>query len=215
MVLNNQELFNSVSHALGFIAALVGGVFLLINAAKNLTLFLIAIIYSLSMMAMFSASSLYHFFKKEENGNMISRKLDHFAIYFFIAGSYTAISYLYFSRAFYIPLIIAQWSIVLIGVIVKSKSITTNKSLDVAIYLAMGWMAIIAIVPIIKNMSLTMILYLFLGGVAYSIGAIMRNTEKPILIRGVIEGHELFHVFIIIGASLHYLVIFFGIKSTI
>ncbi len=208
MPINNREWFDSISHAIADVGALIGAIILLIKVSHTNTGEIIVLItYSISMLYMFGASALYHYFKKKENEISFWRKFDHVAIYFMIAGSYTAIAYLFFSGIIVNILIICQWAIVIIGGTIKIIKINQNRWIDVSIYILMGWMALLAIKQIIISMNVGQIILLVTGGVAYTIGAIISTIKKPKLIKGIVEAHEIFHILIIIGALLHYLLI--------
>ncbi|MHA1115860.1 MAG: PAQR family membrane homeostasis protein TrhA [Candidatus Heimdallarchaeaceae archaeon] len=212
MFYNKQETFNTISHALGAVLALIGSVFLLINSFSDLKVFFIALLYSICMLAMFSASAIYHSQKGDNYEKLLARKIDHAAIYLMIAGSYTIISYLFLPKLYYIPMIIIEWIVAIAGVYLKlSKKIKKKNIWDTTMYIIMGWLAVLALPYMLNNLGFVKIMLLFFGGIAYTVGAIMSYYKKPILIPGVIEGHEFFHIFIIIGAALHYILISSGI----
>ena len=213
MPLNEREYFDFITHAFGGIATIVGLVFLLIASWENLSHIIISTIYGCSLVFLFTASALYHFYKKKKNEDTWRRKVDHIAIFFMIAGSYTPICYLYFTGLTRWGIIIAQWSIAFSAIIIKPKLMNNKKGIDEIIYLIMGWMAIFAVKQIIENMTWQIIIISISGGLMYTIGAVLNALRKPQPIKGVIGSHEIFHILVLVGGSLHYLAIYFGIKS--
>ena len=115
-------------------------------------------------------------------------------------------------KLYYIPLITIEWIVAAVGVYLKlSKKIKKKSLWDTTMYIIMGWLAILALPYLINNLGFARIMFLFFGGIAYTVGAIMSYYKKPVIIPGIVEGHELFHIFIVIGAALHYVLISSGI----
>lgn len=181
---------------------------LLISLSRGSTSkIVLSLIYGISMIFLFLSSSLYHFFKKVENENSIWRKLDHIAIFFMIAGNYTPVSYLLLDGRWKWSIIIAQWILVLGGIFLKFFYLKIPRYLYTMIYLAMGWIGIIAIRQLFMVMNKSEILFLILGGLSYTVGAFFYIIKKPKIKNGF-GFHEIFHLFVLLGAFFHYLLIY-------
>lgn len=202
-----SEKFSFYSHFFGAIAALAGTVVLILKTAADPTYVTTAIIYGISITFLFTASSLYHAHKRAENENSIWRKIDHVAIFVMIAGTYTPICIVYLDGYWQTGIIAAQWGVALLGFFFTVIYLSAPRVLYTILYLVMGWMAIILIKEIMNTMSPLNLFYLFSGGIAFTVGAIIYAIKKPVIKPGVFGFHELFHIFILLGAVLHFLMV--------
>ncbi|NPD87327.1 MAG: hemolysin III family protein [Asgard group archaeon] len=207
-----RERFAVYSHLIGLIIAIGGSAFMVYTAIINATHRFIAPLYSFSVILIFASSTLYHFFKKKEDEISFWRILDHVAIFVMIAGSYTPLSYIYLSGAWRWGIISAQWFLVLLGLILKPFSLHIPRWIETCIYLLMGWMAIFPIRQFISIMPITVMILVFTGGLAYTVGAILHIMNKQV-IPGVFSFHDIFHIFIIIGAACHYFAVYIAITT--
>ena len=207
---NGKEKFAAYSHLFGLLLAL-GGSIILIILSNDIAMLLVVILYSVCMCSMFLGSTLYHASKRTENDQSFWRKFDHIAIYFMIAGSYTVISYIYTNGIFRWIIISVQWVFAIGGTILKVFKLDIPNWLDVGIYLIMGWMIVIRIDFIFIEAPLRIFILVIVGGLAYTIGAVLHAIGKPLPLPGKFEFHDIFHVLIIIGAGLHYLTVLFAL----
>ena len=184
----------------------LGTIYLLFKTS-SLDLNIVTIIYGISNMILFLASSLYHANKQKEDEVSIWRKLDHIAIFIMIAGTYTPIIYVYLTGYWRWSIIIIQWSLVVGGLFFKFFYLNAPRYLYTIIYLLMGWMGIVPIKKFLSTMPGSSLLLLFGGGLSYTIGAIFYIIKKPKF--NIYFGfHEIFHIFILLGAVLHYLLVY-------
>jgi hemolysin III len=190
------------------IASVLGTLFLLNVATGSASMIITALIYGCSIIFLFSASSLYHAFKKQENELSFWRKMDRLAIFFMIAGSYTPICYFFLDTNWRLPMIAIQWGLVIFGVCSQLFFPRAPRSLYAIIFLIMGWMLVFPMKQILGAMTSAQIALLFIGGVAFTLGAIIYAIKKPIMIPGVFSFHELFHVMVLIGGISHYALIY-------
>jgi hemolysin III len=203
-----QELFNFYSHLAGMIAAVIGTICLARVASNSTSGLITALIYGLSTIFLFSASSLYHTFKKEDNELSFWRKMDRLAIFIMIAGTYTPVCYFCMDGAYKWIMIVIQWSLVGLGVISQLFFPRAPRKLYAAIYLLMGWSALFTIKQILANMSVSQIALLFSGATAFTLGSVIYAIKKPRMFSGIFSFHELFHVMVLIGGVLHYAMIY-------
>ena len=164
-------------------------------------------IFGLAFITLFTFSALYHAFKKTENEINLWRKLDHIAIFIMIAGSYTPIAYTYLDDGWRIALLAIPWTLVLLGVFYKVFWLHAPRVLSPILYLGMGWMSLMPLRELFQAMPLHNFVLLAAGGVAYSIGAIIYAIKKPNPMPGVFGFHEIFHIWILAGGLLHYVLV--------
>jgi len=195
-----NEAFSFFSHALGALAASVGLLFLLVRAEEAKAILAFAI-YGGTMIAMFTTSALHHVAHAEEG---FFRKLDMSAIYLFIAGTYTPFCILGFPPAWGIPLLGLVWILALSGVAMRWTLPKTPRWVTASIYLGMGWMSLAGIYPLYTTFGWTSVLLLGLGGVVYSIGAIIYARGRPDPWPRYVGYHGLWHVFVLGGAGIHF-----------
>jgi hemolysin III len=212
MKIKTQELFNFYSHLFGMIAAVIGIVFLTMNASRSASGLVTALIYGISVVFLFSASSLYHALKKEENEISFWRRMDKLAIFFMIAGTFTPVCYFYLDGAYRWSMIAFQWGLVGVGLISQIYFPKAPRKLYAVIYLFMGWSGLFVIKQVLANMPLSQGILLFSGGIAYTVGGIIYAVKKPRMFPGIFSFHELFHIMVLIGGVLHYAMIY-GIYS--
>ena len=203
-----KEAISFITHAAAALAAAGGAIALVVISAGNPHLQLVSAVYGISVSGLFTASSLYHAHKKTENDRTVWRKLDHIAIFFMIAGTYTAISYAYLPSVWFYVIVSSQWAIVVFGIFFKFWWIHAPRVIYTLIYLAMGWMAVIPIRHLYQSMPVSQFMLLFLGGVAFSIGAILYALKRPVIAPGFFGFHEIFHVMIVIGGLLHFILVY-------
>ena len=202
-----KERFAAYSHYVALIVSIVGSIFLIYLSRMNRGILITTIVYTICLNFMFGSSAVYHTYKKEDNEISFWRKVDHVAIYCMIAGTYTAVSYLYTDGNFRWTIIAFQWGFAIVGSVFKIFKVEIPTWIDVSIYLVMGWMIIIRVDYMFKEFPLRVILLVLFVGVAYTIGAILHAINKKKPFPGVFEFHDIFHVLIIVGAALHYAVI--------
>jgi hemolysin III len=199
-----EEKINIISHGIGIIMSVIASVFLIVkgiedNNAINLFSY---IIYGLSLTLLYSASTIYHNSKTES----VRRKLnifDHASIYVLIAGTYTPYSLitLHGTTGWIVFGII--WGLAISGVILKLFFIGKYKILSTAMYVFMGWLMIIAISPMIENLSKEGLIWLLAGGISYTIGAVLYSIKK------IKFNHAIFHILVLIGSVSHFISIYF------
>ncbi|MEC9487970.1 MAG: hemolysin III family protein [Halanaerobium sp.] len=205
-VIKREERISSYSHFLGFLLALLGTIYLVI-LADGLTYKFISVIYGFSVMGLFLASSLYHANKRHDDEISVWRKLDHIAIFLMIAGTYTPVSFVYLTGYWKWGIIIAQWALVLGGLFFKFFYLSAPRLLYTSIYVLMGWMGVLPLAKFIASMSGSALFFLLAGGISYTVGAVFYIMKKPSNTPGF-GFHEIFHLFILLGALFHYLLVY-------
>lgn len=208
MTVKTREKFNFYSHLAGVLLSVAGLIFIFRVASASVPAIITALIYGLSIIFLFSASSLYHAFKKEENEVSFWRKMDRLAIFFMIAGTYTPVCYFYLEGTWRWTMIGLQWGLVGFGVFSQLFFPRAPRILYVVIYFTMGWLAIFPMRQIVSNMSLNQVILMFAGGIAFTAGGLIYAIKRPRLLPGVFSFHELFHIAVLVGGALHYAMIY-------
>lgn len=199
-----REPISFYTHFGGFIVSAAGFAAIILVSMADPYKKAALIVYAISVMVLFLASSLYHAFKSEENGDSLLRKFDHTAIYLMIAGTYTPFIYQYLTGWWRWGILIVQWSIVLFGTLITMVWINKPRKLSAALYLAMGWVALVPMYKLWQAMPGGVLALIFAGGAAYTAGAIIYARKRPDPFPGVFGFHEVFHLFILAGAGFFY-----------
>lgn len=213
MNISDTEKISAYTHGGTVPVMVMGTVMLLIISSGHFGGQAVSLIYGLSGVFLFSSSFVYHWRKQRENDNSLWRKLDHTAIFFLIAGTYTPLCFLYLEGQMKWGILIAQWSLVLIGTIYKFLFINASRVIGTLIYLLMGWIVLIPIFSLIHSMPQPALYLLGGGGISYTTGAIIYACKSPDPFPGYFGFHEIFHIFITCGALLHLLMIIYGYKK--
>jgi len=194
-----EEIANSVSHAVGLLAALAATPLLLRTAMQHDDVLAIigAIVFAVSVVLLYLTSTLYHALARNR-AKTIFRVLDHCAIYFLIAGTYTPFTLGILRGAWGWTLFGLIWGIAFAGVALKSLRGMSFPKLSVALYLGMGWLAIIAIRPLWTRVQAPGLWLIVAGGLAYSVGIVFFAAEHRRYT------HLVWHLFVLAGTCCHF-----------
>ncbi|NMA86463.1 MAG: hemolysin III family protein [Tissierellia bacterium] len=198
----SEEIANGLTHGLGIIFGIVALTVLLILSIREKDILSIVAfsIYGFCLIFMYLSSTLYHSIKNNR-AKEILRVFDHSSIYLFIAGTYTPIALLSMTGGLRIGIMIAIWSIAIIGIIFKLFTIgkfDKYKAFSLMLYIGMGWIALFTIRPIIQMTSINFILWILGGGIVYTLGTIFYSIKK------IPYNHAIWHVFVLGGTVLHF-----------
>jgi len=199
-----REPVNGLTHLVAAFVAILGLVFLVYLAWGNLVKLASLSVYGSTLVLMFSASAAYHLINAGPKVTLFLQKLDHSAIYLLIAGTYTPLCLHFFSGFWRIGILVVIWSFALIGIAVKLIVISAPRWLSAGVYLLMGWLSILAIGEILSRVPVGAIIWLLVGGLSFTIGAVIYILKKPNPIPGVFGFHEIWHIFVILGAFSHF-----------
>ena len=197
-----EELINAYSHGLGAVLAFIAAIFLIVKGyGLPLGQWISLWVYGLSLVLLLSSSMLYHF-AQDERKRYWYKKLDHTAIYYLIAGTYTPFLSIGIPTAKAHYLLIALWIIALIGTLFKLVFIHRFQKVSLAAYLVMGWLAVLVMDDMQRYLSKDAIQLLIAGGLAYTVGTLFYALKN------VRYSHAIWHVFVLLGAGLHFLAIY-------
>ncbi|MDD3347479.1 hemolysin III family protein [Oscillibacter sp.] len=208
-----QDPVSCGTHAIGAAAALLGGVLFLaraVQAGASTAALASAMCFCFSMLALYTASSVYHFYPGNANSGGVKRrlrKLDHSMIYVLIAGSYTPFSIVLLPQPKGLQFCLLLWAVAIGGTLVKLLWINAPRILSTAVYLVMGW-AVLFVWRDFAAVGTACLALVALGGVCYSVGAVLYAIKKPNFSPAWMF-HEIFHVLILAGSFFHYLAVYF------
>lgn len=198
-----EELANAVSHGFGLVLALVGIPFLIQKTLENsqATAWVGGIAFSVGMLMVYTFSTFYHAATNPKWKNKL-QVMDHIAIYFLIAGSYTPMVLAVLKQDKAIIFLSILWGSVLIGTFFKLFYTGRFKVLSVAIYLTMGWLAVFFVQDIVAQISLETMTWIGVGGVAYTIGVYFYVKSEKLYY------HTIWHVFVLAGTAAHFVAVY-------
>ena len=202
--------WSAITHGIGILLAIVGSFFLLLRAIQMGSLWHGAsyFVYGATMFALYTASTLYHSLNVSVKGRMTLRKLDHTSIYLLIAGTYTPICLTVLRGPWGWTLFGVIWALAAAGIVLAFAWIMAPRWLTAGIYLFMGWLAVVAIYPLMQLLSPAGMFWLVAGGVLYTIGGVLYALKWPGRNNPKFGCHEIFHVFILLGSIAHYVLMF-------
>lgn len=196
--------WSAITHGIGAVLAVLGALLLLLRAHTSLQLVAFTI-YGASMIALYTASTLYHCLRTGIPARRRLRKLDHCSICLLIAGSYTPICLLVLGESCGPALLTGVWCFALAGILLSLFWITAPRWLSAGVYLCMGWLVVFALKPLTGAMPLEGMVWLVAGGVLYSVGGVLYALKWPGRNHPRFGCHEIFHVFILLGSVCHYI----------
>ncbi|MDS1029126.1 hemolysin III family protein [Bacillota bacterium LX-D] len=205
MAFKIKDPVSGLSHLFGVILSIVGLVFLIITSViKGSVWHTVSYsIFGASLILLYTASSLYHLLPLKQNITMILKRIDHIMIFILIAGTYTPICLVPLRGPWGWSLFGCVWGIALLGLIMKIFWINAPRWFSTVLYVFMGWLIIIALLPLIKVIPPSGMAWLVAGGVFYTIGALIYGIKRPNITR-YFGFHELFHFFVLAGSFSHY-----------
>ncbi|MDK2949295.1 MAG: hemolysin [Patescibacteria group bacterium] len=204
-----KDPFSGFSHLLGLILSIIGTI-VLVSFSSNSTQVIAFLVFGLSMIFLYASSSIYHLFGHSPEEVDLFRKIDHAMIYILIAGTYTPLCLLALDGLWKTIPIITIWIFAILGVsTVFFKSFWTKvpRWFATFLYILMGWLSVIIIYPLYLSVGLPLIICLLLGGLFYSIGAVIYAIKKPNIIKGF-GFHEIFHILVLLGTITHFIGIY-------
>jgi hemolysin III len=199
-----EEKINIISHAIGFILSIVALVLLVTYAILDGDVWHMVSfsIFGSSLIVLYAASTFYHSAKKAELRNRLNI-LDHASIYVLIAGTYTPFTLVTLKGPIGWVIFGTSWGLALTGIILKLFFTGKYDLISTIMYVFMGWIIVFAIKPLINNLPLEGLLWLFAGGISYTIGAILYSIGR------IKFNHAIFHMLVLIGSFCHFMSVFF------
>ncbi len=196
-----EEVANALTHGLGVVAAIAGGAVLITLAALYSDGWQLAsaIVFISTLVLLYTASTLYHAIPHEPTKTRL-QVLDHMAIYLLIAGTYTPFTLVGLKGPWGWWLFGTIWTLAVAGVAFKAFYTGRFKRLSTIIYVAMGWIAVVAIEPMIRLISAASLLWLLAGGVSYTLGTVFYMSRRR-------YAHAIWHAFVLGGSASHFVAV--------
>jgi hemolysin III len=196
-----EERFNSITHLLGTIAALVGLILLIRQESDPWKLFSFSI-FGGTMIFQYATSTLYHAMSGQTK--RLLRKLDHLAIYILIAGTYAPFTLVTLRNDWGWPVFGIVWVLAIFGIYIDLlPNKNGRRTIPIILYLLMGWMALLLSKPLLDNLPLTGFVWLLCGGVSYTFGLIFYGLDERVR-----YFHAIWHLFVLAGSFFHFLAVY-------
>lgn len=196
-----EEKWNTYSHAIGIVLSLLGFKIILSKFTKASELYIPVIIYSLSLVLLFTASTIYHHVSNPQIKRKL-RILDHISIYYLIAGTYTPFCIALLLNSKGILLLYLVWGIAFLGTFLKIFLTGKFEVFSLVLYGIMGWLVVIDLPYMIANTPSNILKYLTIGGVFYTVGIFFYANKK------IPFGHFIWHIFVLVGAIFHWILVY-------
>ena len=198
-----REPVNGATHFIGLLLAAAGTI-LLLRMAHGPSELVAFGVYGATLILLFGASTLYHTLTVPDRPGRALRTLDHIAIYFLIAGTYTPVALVTLRGPLGWTLLAAVWLIAIAGIPFKLFFLDAPVWLSTGTYLAMGYLALVAVVPIARAVSFRGLAWLIAGGLAYTVGAVVYARQRPDPFPGRFGHHEIWHLLVLAGSGCHF-----------
>lgn len=198
-----EEKLNALTHGIGAVLGIAALVLLIVfNSHKTPWSLFSVIVYGISIIILFTASTLYHSVTKEKQKH-IFRIIDHISIYGLIAGTYTPVCLITLEQSLGWPLFWTVWGIAIFGVILKLFFTGRFEIFSTLLYLVMGWLIVFDFSYLSESIGSNGVLFLFAGGLSYTIGIIFYAIQK------IPFNHVIWHLFVLAGAIFHFFMTFY------
>lgn len=202
-----REPINGLTHLIGAVLSAVALVAMILKCDSTISIVAVSI-FGVSLILLYAASATYHSVITSDKVLYMLRKLDHSMIFVLIAGSYAPFCLITLSDG-YGPIIFTIMAITAVcGVVFKMVWFKCPRWLTSTIYIVMGWFSITMLPSLITTLSTAGIVWLVLGGVAYTIGGVIYGLKSEKLRIGALGFHEIFHIFVILGSLCHFISVF-------
>ncbi len=202
-----RDPMSGLTHFVGFGLAIWALVMMLVRPYNTAISYTSLSIFGAGMILLYLFSTLYHWLPLREKGVRVFRKIDHIMIFVFIAATYTPICLLTLKGAWGWSLFGVCWGLVVAGVFLKLFWLSAPRWLYTGIYLAMGWIVVVAIGPVLESMPTGGVYLLVLGGLFYSLGAFIYASKRPNF--RLFGFHEIWHIFVMLGSFSHFYMIYY------
>lgn len=205
MIRRFREPDNGLTHLAGALFALVAFAVMVylatrVGSARHVISYAV---FGLSLVGLYSASALYHSLRLSPIGIDRLLRLDCTMVYVLIAGTYTPFCLVAFQGLWRWGLLALIWALALVGTVLKLRMMDAPVWLSTGIYIAMGWLALIATPAFFATVPLPGVIWVIVGGVVYTVGAVIFALERPRLRPGIFGSHALWHVLVIGGSACH------------
>jgi hemolysin III len=201
-----EEIANSITHGIGWLLSVGGLAYLVTSAALTGGALRVVscAVFGATLVTLYTASTLYHALRGKR-AKRVFRVLDHSAIFLLIAGTYTPLALVALGGAWGWTLFGCVWFLAVVGVLLNTLAHNRWRWLSITLYLAMGWLVVVAIKPLVAALTPSALALVVGGGLAYTIGLTFYGWKK------LPYSHAVWHVFVLAGSVLHYFAVLFAV----
>jgi hemolysin III len=199
-----RPLLRGVSHAYAFWAALAAALTLTVMVPAG-TPRVSAVVYGIGLCGLFAASGTYHRWRWDQRWRPLLRRIDHSTIFVFIAATYTPVALLVMSGTLRWAILVAVWVGALGGVVLSVAWITAPRFVSALCYLALGWVSVVGLPQMVDRLDVAPLVLLAVGGLLYTLGAVVYATKRPDPWPRTFGFHEVFHVLVILAAAVQFI----------
>lgn len=198
-----EEIAHAVTHGVGLLLSIGGLVVLVVAASVRGDVWHVVgcAVFGVTLVLLYAASTLYHSIR-HQRAKRVLRRLDWSAIFLLIAGSYTPLTLVSLRGGWGWTLLALVWGLAILGIVLQVTIPARVRRISLAIYLAMGWLAVIAVGPLVRSLHPEGLLLLFLGGMAYTLGLVFYGWRR------LPYNHAIWHVFVLAGSACHFSCVF-------
>lgn len=211
MSLKIKDPVSALTHFIAMFLSIIAAIPLLMKASSESKLHMVALtIFILSMVLLYAASTLYHTVDISPRVTKILKKIDHMMIFILIAGTYTPVCLIVIGDQTGWGLLALVWGIAILGIFIKAFFVMCPRWFSSSIYIAMGWVCILAFQKIILALPPAAFLWLLAGGIIYTVGGIIYALKLPLFNskHKHFGSHEIFHLFVMGGSLCHYILMY-------
>jgi len=194
-------------HGTAAVFSFAGMIVLAARTAGDLPRMLTMLVFGVSMVALYTTSSLYHSVPWKERWKKRMQRFDHSMIFLLVAGTYTPISFNVLTGPWKWITLGVVWGMAVFGIVQKMLFPKVRNWLSFTLYMVMGWFAVIPVKELFDRLPLEAMVLLIVGGASYSVGMILLIAKRPQLFPRIFSYHEVFHILVITGTLLHFLLI--------
>ncbi len=201
---------NTISHMVGALGSVAALTLMVVFASLKADVWHIVsfAVFGSTLILMYTASSLYHGLRVSKRALMVFKRIDHIMIFMVIAGSYTPICLVPLRGPWGWSIFGTVWGMAVLGIVLKVFFIQAPRWLSTMIYLVMGWLCVAAAYPLVTSLDFVCLFWLGLGGIFYTLGAIVYWLKRPDPYPGILGFHEIWHIFVILGSGAHFWLVF-------
>lgn len=198
-----QNPVRGMLHGLAALLSVAGGIWLILSAEGPMAI-VAAAVFAAGLVGLFTTSSLYHSIPWREAWKARMQRLDHSMIFVLIAATWTPVALLGLEGWLRWVTLAGAWTIAAVGIGQQAFFPRDSKVFGVALMTTLGWLAVFIVFPLVQRAGLNAVIWLGLGGVAYTVGLVFLATQRPRLWPRVFSYHEVFHVLVVAGSAAHF-----------
>ncbi|MBN2516696.1 MAG: hemolysin III family protein [Deltaproteobacteria bacterium] len=210
MINKLRDPVSGLTHCIGAVLSVIGLIILIyksIDPAKPVHLVTFSV-FGGSLILLYTISTLYHWMPFSEKGVQRLRRMDHMMIFILIAATYTPICLISLKGVWGWSIFGSIWGLAFFGIFLKIFWLQAPRWFSTTVYVLMGWVAIVGVLPLIKALSLEGFLWVLIGGLFYTFGAVIYALKKPNPWPRYFGFHEIFHIFVMLGSLSHFWVMY-------